>query len=176
MRPLRHHIYRGAVVGVRGAAVGARGAVVGARGAAVGNIGMHTYIRHICAPVHLQVLRSTLQNLRHYILGGCDALVCCFSLQRAKEGRLLLNEVVGGMVMWFRTLAESVVGIKIDHDVTLEGPVLRATPGSVEGGVLILFSAVGKVVRIEEELRISLPRPKLGKHNNHFERFNERLT
>ena len=30
LRPLRHHIYRGAVVGVRGAAVGARGAVVGA--------------------------------------------------------------------------------------------------------------------------------------------------
>ena len=55
LRPLRHHIYRGAVVGVRGAAVGARGAVVGVRGAAVGNIGMrgmHTYIRHICAPVH----------------------------------------------------------------------------------------------------------------------------
>ena len=65
LRPLRHHIYRGAVVGVRGAVVGARGAVVGARGAAVGNIGMHTYIRHICAPVHVQVLRSTLQNLRH---------------------------------------------------------------------------------------------------------------
>ena len=118
---------------------------------------MHTYIRHICAPVHLQVLRSTLQNLRHYILGGCDALVCCFSLQRAKEGRLLLNEVVGGMVMWFRTLAESVVGIKINHGVTLEGPVLRASPGSVEGGVLILLSAVGKVVRIQEELRILLP-------------------
>ena len=133
LRPLRHHIYRGAVVGVRGAAVGARGAVVGARGAAVGNIGMHTYIRHICAPVHVQVLRSTLQNLRHYILGGCDALVCCFSLQRAKEGRLLLNEVVGRMIMWFRTLAESVVGIKIDHGVTLEEPV-RASPGSVEGG------------------------------------------
>ena len=92
LRPLRHHIYRGAVVGVRGAAVGARGAVV-------------------CAPVHVQVLRSTLQNLRHYILGGCDVLVCCFSLQRAKEGRHLLNEVVGGMVMWFRNLAESVVGI-----------------------------------------------------------------
>ena len=51
-----------------------------------------------------------------YILGGCDALVCCFSLQKAKEGRLLLNEVVGGMVMWFRTLAESVVGIKIDQE------------------------------------------------------------
>ena len=46
-------LYRGAVVGVRGAAVGARGAVVGVRGAAVGNIGMHTYIRHICAPVHV---------------------------------------------------------------------------------------------------------------------------
>ena len=54
LRPLRHHIYRGAVVGVRGAAVGARGAVVGARGAAVGNIDMHTYIRHICAPVHVR--------------------------------------------------------------------------------------------------------------------------
>ena len=40
----------------------------------------------------------------------------------------------GGMVMWFRTLAESVVGIKINHGVTLEGPVLRASPGSVEGG------------------------------------------
>ena len=50
LRPLRHHIYRGAVVGVRGAAVGARGAVVGVRGAAVGNIGMHSYKRHICAP------------------------------------------------------------------------------------------------------------------------------
>ena len=52
LRPLRHHIYRGAVVGVRGAAVGARGAVVGARGAAVGNIGMHnipTYV--ISAPL-----------------------------------------------------------------------------------------------------------------------------
>ena len=44
LRPLRHHIYRGAVVGVRGAAVGARGAVVGARGAAVGNIGIPTYV------------------------------------------------------------------------------------------------------------------------------------
>ena len=120
LRYLRHHIYRGAVVGVRGAAVGARGAVVGAIGAQLSaNIGMHTYIRHICAPVHVQVLRSTLQNLRHYILGGCDALVCCFSLQRAKDGRLFLNEVVGGMIMWFRTLAESVVGIKIDHGVTL---------------------------------------------------------
>ena len=70
--------------------------------------------------------------------------------------------------MWFRSLAESVFGIKIDHGVTLEGPVLGASPGSVEGGVLILLSAVGKVVRIEEELRISLPRQKLGKHNNHF--------
>ena len=108
LRPLRPQIYRGAVVGVRGAAVGARGAVVGARGAAVGNIGMHTYIRHICAPVHVHVLRSTLQNLRHYILGGCDALVCCFSLHRAKEGRLLLNEVVGawlcGLEPWLRAL------------------------------------------------------------------------
>ena len=54
LRPLRHHIYRGAVVGVRGAAVGVRGAVVGARGAAVGNIDMHTYICHICAPVHVR--------------------------------------------------------------------------------------------------------------------------
>ena len=61
---------------------------------------------------------------------------------------------------WFRTLAESVVGIKIDHGVTLEGPVLKASPGSVEG---VLFSAVGKVVRIEEELRISLPRQKTWK-------------
>ena len=68
--------------------------------------------------------------------------------------------------MWFRTLAESVVGIEIDLGV--EGPVLRASPGSVEGGVLILLSAVGKVVRIEEELRISLPGQKLEKHNNHF--------
>ena len=72
--------------------------------------------------------------------------------------------------MWFRTLAESVVGIEIDLGVTLEGPVLRASqlPGSVEGGVLILLSAVGKVVRIEEELRISLPGQKLEKHTNHF--------
>ena len=82
------------------------------------------------------------------------------------DSRLLLNEVVRGMVMWFRTLAESVVGIEIDLGV--EGPVLRASPGSVEGGVLILLSAVGKVVRIEEELRISLPGQKLEKHNNHF--------
>ena len=39
--------------------------------------------------------------------------------------------------MWFRTLAESVVSIEIDYGVTLEvdGPVLRASPGSV----LILF-------------------------------------
>ena len=58
VRPLRHHIYRGAVVGVRGAAVGARGA-------AVGNIGMRTYIRHICAPVHLQVLRART-DLHHF--------------------------------------------------------------------------------------------------------------
>ena len=57
-----------------------------------------------------------------------------FLFTSAKEGRLPPNEVVGGKVMWFRTLAESVVGIKIDHGVTLEGPVLRASPGSVEGG------------------------------------------
>ena len=74
-----------------------------------------------------------------WVATGCDALVCCFSLQRAKEGRLLLNEVFGGMVMWFRTLAESVVGIEIDHGVTLEGPVLRSSPGSVEGVSLISF-------------------------------------
>ena len=36
--------------------------------------------------------------------------------------------------MWFRTLAESVVGIEIGHGVTLEGPVLRASPGSAEKG------------------------------------------
>ena len=54
LRPLRHRIYRGAFVGVRGAAVRARGAVVGARGAAVGNIGMHPYICHICAPLHVR--------------------------------------------------------------------------------------------------------------------------
>ena len=52
------------------------------------------------------------------------------------------------MVIWFRTLAESVVRIETDHGVTLEGPVLRASPGSVEGGVLILLSAVHEVVRI----------------------------
>ena len=125
MRPLLSHLawlknllcymihygtYRGAVVGVRGAAVGARGAVVGARGAAVGNIGMHTYIRHICAPVHVQVLRSTLQNLRHYILGGCDALVCCFSLQRAKEdfSSMRLSEAwLCGLEPWLRALLVS---------------------------------------------------------------------
>ena len=43
LRPLRHHIYRGAVVGLRGAVVGVRGAAVGIRGAAVGNIGIPTY-------------------------------------------------------------------------------------------------------------------------------------
>ena len=55
LRPLRHHIYRGAVVGVRGAAVGP-GAQLSGPGAqlAVGNIDMHTYIRHICAPVHVR--------------------------------------------------------------------------------------------------------------------------
>ena len=68
--------------------------------------------------------------------------------------------------MWFITLAESVVGIEIYLGVTLEGPILRASPGSVEGGVLILLSAVGKVVRIDEELRILLPGQKLEKHNN----------
>ena len=41
--------------------------------------------------------------------------------------------------MWFRTLAESVFGIKIDHGVTLDGPVLRASPGSVEGVSLLSF-------------------------------------
>ena len=56
----------------------------------------------------------------------------------------------------------------LDHGVTLEGPVLRASPGSVEGGVLILLSVVDKVVRIKEVLRITMPRQKLGKHNNHF--------
>ena len=71
LRPLRHHIYRGAVVGVRGAAVGARGAVVGTRGAAVGNIGMHTYIRHICAPVNV---REILQQYI-YIYSQTKALV-----------------------------------------------------------------------------------------------------
>ena len=50
--------------------------------------------------------------------------------------------------MWFRTLAESVVGIK--------GPVLRAFPGSVEWGVLILLSAVGNVVRIEEAQKFAM--------------------
>ena len=69
LRPLRHHIYRGAVVGVRGAAVGARGAVVGTRGAAVGNIGMHTYIRHICAPVHVREI------LQQYIYESDQGLV-----------------------------------------------------------------------------------------------------
>ena len=34
---------------------------------------------------------------------------------------------------------KSVVGIEIDHGVTLEGPVLRASPGSVEGVSLISF-------------------------------------
>ena len=43
------------------------------------------------------------------------------------------------MVLWFRILAESVVGIKIDHGVTLEGPVLRATSGSVKGVSLSFF-------------------------------------
>ena len=56
----------------------------------------------------------------------------------------------------------------LDHGVTLEGPVLRASPGSVEGGVLILLSVVDKVVRIKEVLRIMMPRQKLGKHNKHF--------
>ena len=41
--------------------------------------------------------------------------------------------------MWFRTLAESVVGIKIDHGVTLEGPVPGVSPGSVEGVSLSFF-------------------------------------
>ena len=126
LRPLRHHIYRGAVVGVRGAAVGARGAVVGARGAAVGNIGMHTYIRHICAPVHVQLSLEAPSKTSDTIFWV--AVMRWSAALRAKEDRLLLNEVVGGMVMWFRTLAVSVVGIKIDHGVTLEGPVLRASP------------------------------------------------
>ena len=38
----------------------------------------------------------------------------------------------------------------------------------VEFNSMAGLEAVGKVVRIEEELRISLPGQKLGKHNNHF--------
>ena len=49
LRPLRHHIYRGAVVGVRGAAVGVRGAAVGVRGAAVGNIAKLYLLPHSMA-------------------------------------------------------------------------------------------------------------------------------
>ena len=91
---------------------------------------MHTYSAYVisaplCMYRSLEAPSKTSDTI--FDLGSCDALVCCFSLQRTKEGRLLLNEVVGGMVMWFRTLAESVVGIKIDHGVTLEGPVLRAS-------------------------------------------------
>ena len=33
---------------------------------------------------------------RKYILGGCDALVCCFSLQRAKEAAGLLRALFFG--------------------------------------------------------------------------------
>ena len=40
--------------------------------------------------------------------------------------------------MWFRTLAESVFGIKIDHGVTLDGPVLRADLQAVLRGVSLL--------------------------------------
>ena len=53
LRPLRHHIYRGAVVGVRGAAVGARGAVVGAGGTAVGNI----YVRY-CSSIYMSQTKA----------------------------------------------------------------------------------------------------------------------
>ena len=70
LRPLRHHIYRGAVVGVRGAAVGARGAAVGARGAvvgvrgaAVGNIGMHTYIHMIESDQGLVAAGYSIYNI-----------------------------------------------------------------------------------------------------------------
>ena len=33
---------------------------------------------------------------------------------------LLFREHVRGMVMWFRTLAESVVRIEVDHGMTLD--------------------------------------------------------
>ena len=52
LRPLRHHIYRGAVVGVRGAAVGARGAAVGARGAVVGSAAQLSAIL-VCIPTYV---------------------------------------------------------------------------------------------------------------------------
>ena len=38
----------------------------------------------------------------------------------------------------------------------------------VEFNSMAGLEAVGKVVRIEEALRISLPGQKLGGHNNHF--------
>ena len=53
-----YRIYTGAQLSGSGAQLSgpAQGHSCRARGAAVGNIGTHTYIRHICAPVHVQVL------------------------------------------------------------------------------------------------------------------------
>ena len=88
-------------------------------------------------------------------------------LKKVDFSSMRLSEAWHGYVVYNpAALAESVVGIEIYLGVTLEGPILRASPGSVEGGVLILLSAVGKVVRIDEEMRISLPGQKLEKHNN----------
>ena len=49
LRPLRHHIYRGAAVGARGADVGVRGAAVGVRGAAASAISAYLHTSYLGA-------------------------------------------------------------------------------------------------------------------------------
>ena len=67
--------------------------------------------------------RSTLQN--HTIFWvAVMRWSAAFLFRELKKVDFSTMRLSGrGMVMWFRTLAESVVGIKIDHGVTLEGPV-----------------------------------------------------
>ena len=62
-------IYTGAQLSGQGRSCQGQGRSCRARGAAVGNIGMHTYIRHICAPVHVREI------LQHYIYQSDQGLV-----------------------------------------------------------------------------------------------------
>ena len=67
--PLRSSYIQGRSCRGQGRSCRGQGAVVGARGAAVGNIGMHTYIRHICGPVHVREI------LQQYIYESDQGLV-----------------------------------------------------------------------------------------------------
>ena len=136
LRPLRHHIYTRAQLSGSGAQLSGPGAQLSGPGAQLSAIlvCIPTYVisAPLCMYRSLEAPSKTSDTIFWVAVMLWSAAFLFKELK--KVARLLLNEVVRGMVMWFRTLAESVVGIKIDHGVTLEGPVLRATPGSVEGG------------------------------------------